>query len=417
MIAKVNWKNEFRRMMQRVLKNNWREQWVSATLVFLFAGLLVSRALISFASVLIMVPFLFNYTQPKKIILLALGLILLPVILSGLWSEDKITWWNSLSLKLPLVTMMLGLFSVNLSKQRWIQLTWIYILLVFMGCCWSLWQYAGNMAGMEAAYLKSKLLPTPAEDDHIRFSWMVVAAVLLGIKCLLFEKRSSAKFVLVSLLVFFVIYLHVLASKTGLVSLYGGGFVYLLYAILVQKKWKTVLSTVVIIAAVAMICYAALPTLRNRIQYVVYDFSNYSAGNTMPGYTDAARWLSIKAGYRITTEHPLTGVGFGDLLTAVDQWYRQNHPRSLAYERFRPANEWLVYGAGSGWPGLLCFTAGFCLLLYATTTKNVLSVMLSLVSVTPFLIDDTLEGQYGVVILAFIAFFGQQKCTEHPITT
>jgi hypothetical protein len=137
----------------------------------------------------------------------------------------------------------------------------------------------------------------------------------------------------------------------------------------------------------------------------------------MPGYNDAARWQSIKAGYRITKENPLTGVGFGDILSSVDQWHKTNHPESFAYERFLPANEWLVYGAGSGWPGLICFTAGLFLLLYTTTTKNIWSILLSLTSFIPFLIDDTFEGQYGVVILAFIAFFGQQKISESTITT
>ena len=110
MIAKVNWMNEFRRMMQRVLKNKWQEQWVSTTLVLLFAGLLASRALASFASVMMVIPFLFNYKQYRfdKKVLFALGLILVPVLISGLWSDDKTLWWNSLSIKLPLITMMFG---------------------------------------------------------------------------------------------------------------------------------------------------------------------------------------------------------------------------------------------------------------------------------------------------------------------
>jgi hypothetical protein len=65
----------------------------------------------------------------------------------------------------------------------------------------------------------------------------------------------------------------------------------------------------------------------------------------------------------------------------------------------------------AGWPGLLFFSAGLLLLLYASTSKNNLSFVLSATALIPFLIDDTLEGQYGVVILAFIAFFGQQKLT------
>ena len=347
---------------------------------------------------------------------LAIGLILLPVLLSGLWSDDKTLWWNSVSIKLPLVTMMLGLSAVPLSKQRWVQVSLIYVFIISLGCCWSLWQYAENMADIQAAYLQAKLLPTPSDNDHLRFSWMVVTAVLLGIKCWQVEKKYLMKIIIGILLAFLIIYLHILASKTGLVSLYLGCLVYLLYTIFIQKKWKTGTKIVVITALVAILFYATMPTLRNRIQYVVYDFNNYSTGNVMPGYNDAARWLSMKAGYQIMQTHPLYGVGFGDMYTEIDQWHQINHPNSFAYERFYPANEWLVYGTGSGWAGMICFAAGFFLLLYATTSKNILSVILSVVSIIPFLIDDSLEGQYGVLLLAFIAFFGQQILPDHTPT-
>ena len=134
--------NEFRRMMQRVLKNNWREQWITAMLVLLATGLLISRALVSFASVGMIVPFITAYKQwpIKKSLLIAIGLVLLPVIISGAWSDDKTVWWNSVSVKIPLLTMLLGLSAAPLSRQRWLQVSWIYILIITMGCLWSLQQ-------------------------------------------------------------------------------------------------------------------------------------------------------------------------------------------------------------------------------------------------------------------------------------
>jgi O-antigen ligase len=411
MIAKVNWMNEFRYMMQRVLKNKWPERWITASLVLLFMGLLVSRAMVSLASVLIAVPFFFNLQRVRKVQLLAILFLFLPVLLSGYWSMDKQLWWNSLSIKLPLLTMLLGLSSVQLSSRRWEQIVWIFLFLVCVGCCWSLLQYSTEI---QEAYLQAKTLPTPADNDHLRFSWLVYLAVLLGLRCMFFEKKKTVRYVLGAAVFFLVAYLHILAAKTGLVCLYAGCFIYFLYAVFFQKKWKLALYIIVIAMAVGSFFYYTTPTLRNRIQYVVYDFSNYSQGIQMPGYGDAARWLSIRAGYDITNQHPVTGVGFGDILMEIDQWHQKNHPSSLSYERFLPANEWLVYGTGSGWPGLLCFTAGILLLLYAGTSTHPFSIVLSLTSLIPFLIDDTLEGQYGVVILAFIAFFGQQKLTNPP---
>jgi hypothetical protein len=179
-------------MMQRVLKNNWQAQWITAMLVFLFAGLLISRALVSFASVLMVVPFFFSYKQMplKKTVLTATVLLLLPVMLSGLWSDDKILWWNSVSVKLPFVTMLLGLSAAQLSEHRWRQLVCIYIIMITLGCCWSLLQYANNSAEIQASYLKAKLLPTPADDDHLRFSWMVIIAIVLGFKILPATQKS-----------------------------------------------------------------------------------------------------------------------------------------------------------------------------------------------------------------------------------
>jgi hypothetical protein len=401
-------------MMQRVLKNKWQEDWVSAMLVLLFAGLLVSRALVSLASVAMLLPFLFSFKQrfvDHKYIW-AIGLILLPVIISGLWSNDKTLWWNSVSVKLPLLTMMLGLITTPLSKQRWMQVAWSFVIIISLGCCWSLFQYALNLSYIQAAYLQAKVMATPSDNDHIRFSWMVIIAIVLGIRCLKAELHKAKQFVLSGLLISLVLYLHILASKTGLVCLYLGAFIYLCDAILIKKNTKAGIGILLAISAVAFICYTQMPTLRNRIRYVLYDFENYSKGNFMPGYNDAARWLSIKAGYQITNENPLSGVGFGDMLSTVDQWHQKNHPNSFDYERFLPANEWLVYGTGSGWPGMICFSFGFILLLFYSTKKNIESVVLTVVSIFPFLIDDTLEGQYGVVLLAFIAFFGQQKITE-----
>lgn len=411
MIAKVIRMNEFRRMMQRVLKSKWKESWVSGCLVLLFTGLLFSRALVSFASVLVIVPFFANYRQTslQKLTVAAVGLILLPVIISGFWSDDKTLWWNSVSVKLPLITMMLGLSAAPVTAKRWKQLSYLYILIITAGCAWSFGQYIDNLTAIEAAYLKAKVLPTLADADYIRFSWMVVIAILLGIKCLESETNKIIRNLFSTLLLLLVLYLHLLASKTGLLCLYAGILVYLAYIFFIEKKWKRGLATVAVFSVIALFAYNTMPTLRNRVQYVVYDFSNYSKGNLLPGYNDAARWLSIRAGYSITQQHPLTGVGFGDILTEVNRWHQQEQPGSFAYERFLPACEWLVYGAGSGWPGLLCFTAGIVLLVVSTTSKNNISVILSITTLIPLLTDDTLEGQYGVILLAFIAFFGQQK--------
>ncbi len=406
--------NEFRRMMQRVLKNKLAEQITPALLVLLMIGLLFSRALLSFASVAMIIPFILNYPglTKTKWPLTAIALILLPVIVSGCWSADKQVWINSVLVKVPLLTILLGLSASKLTQRTWQKLVWVYLVIIATGCCWSLFQYLGDRHAIQESYLRAKVMPTPADQDYIRFSWMVGIGVFLGLKCLFLTRDKKMRALIASFIIFLVIYLHVLASKTGLLSLYSGCCIYLFYIIIIQKKWKLGAGLVLTLIISVILAYTNLPTLHNRVQYVVYDFNNYSRGNYIPGYNDAARWLSIKAGYAITQQNPFTGVGFGDLPVAVNQWHQKTHPDSYDYERFLPANEWLVYGAGSGWPGLLVFTAGIFFLFYLTTAKDPLSVILSATACIPFLTDDSLEGQYGVILLAFIAFFGQQKFSK-----
>lgn len=378
-------------------------------LVLALAGLLWSRALLSFASILIAVPFLVHARQirinTKQ--LFAVGLILLPVILSGSWSDNQAYWWNSFSVKIPLVTMLLGLSSVSFTDKQRTGLIGILVILMVIGCGQSIAYYLHHTVSAEDAYLKAKTLPVPADNDHVRFSWLAAITILLGTQALLHEKKKIRIPVQASLLLFLVIYLHILAAKTGLLCLYGGCCLYLIYCIVIEKKWKTGIVIFLVAVFSGWACYQMLPTLRNRIQYILYDYKHYIKGDIPPGFNDGSRLLSIQAGYAITREHWTHGVGFGDMLTFVDQWHTKNHTASLAYERFLPANEWLVYGTGAGLPGVLCFTAGFCFLLFRNTRRDGFSWALSFMTIVPFLTDDTLEGQYGAVILAFIVFFGQ----------
>ncbi len=406
--------HEFRRMMQPVLKNKWPAQWITLCLVLVSAGLLFSRALLSFASVLMIIPFLTatrkNFFENRY--LLPVILILLPVWLSGLWSHDTNTWWNSVAIKLPLLTMLLGCSAVKLSQKQWLLTAMAFVILVSIGCSWSLYQYAANSDAIEASYLTAKVLPTLADQDYVRFSWMVMIAVLIGIKCLPGLPSKSTQALLLFLLASFIVYLHILATKTGLICLYSCCFIYLLHLVFIRKKWKMGLLILLMMSMAATIAYKSLPTLRNRVQYVVYDFSLFSKSDTGRGYNDAARWLSIRAGYAIMHSQPLTGVGFGDIRAAVNEWHNQFHPQSFDYERFLPANEWMVYGAGSGWPGMLCFTAGLLLLLLRSGSGSLVSLLLSVTAFIPMLTDDTIEGQLGVVLLSFIAFFGQQNFSQ-----
>ena len=312
--------------------------------------------------------------------------------------------------------MLFGCSAVMLPVQKRLIVCIGFLFITCIGCTWSIWHYIADPASMEAAYLKAKVLPTPTDNDHIRFSWMVVTAILLGIHCLEYIRRWQ-RFILIVLMLLLTAYLHLLAARTGLICLYAAIFTCCCYQLFIRKKWKTGLLIIIVAIAAAWVAYQTMPTLRNRVQYVLYDLQINNSQNPSPGYNDGARMLSIRAGYELAKENPSAGVGFGDLRAAINNWHEQHHPESLAYERFLPANEWMVYAAASGWPGMICFTAGLFLLLYNCTRRNMVSIALSVSAIIPFIADDSLEGQSGVILLSFIVFFGQQEPEEKPSPT
>ena len=82
------------------------------------------------------------------------------------------------------------------------------------------------------------------------------------------------------------------------------------------------------------------------------------------------------------------------------------HPSSKEYERFLPTNQWLIYSAGSGLLGVLCFSIGLILLLQPLFSKNIFSVVLITVLILPLITDDSFEGQFGVSVFGLLVGLG-----------
>jgi len=110
---------------------------------------------------------------------------------------------------------------------------------MFVGICWSLWQYFQNINDINAAYLKAYTIETPLGNDHVQFSLLVVIAVFTGV-FLLMETGKSFKKVHKALLLILAIsqlvYLHVLAVRTGLICFYVGVFISLIWLVSQHKR-------------------------------------------------------------------------------------------------------------------------------------------------------------------------------------
>lgn len=325
---------------------------------------------------------------------------------SGLWSEDTDQWLDVVRLKLPLLFFPLAFAGTwQLTKQQWRWVMACFLAIVFFGCAWGLAQYALHMDEVHASYLKAKTIPTPLENDHVRFSWLVSVAV---IGCFFFSRffqQQKIRIALFSLAAFFVVYLHILSARTGLGSLYLFLLLYAGWLLLKKGKKKTALLVAALFVLLPLLAYVFVPTFQNRIRYLVYDFSFVKKAAYLPGTNDGARVMSLKAGWQVLRQAPF-GVGAGDIMHEADKWYAANVPQVLPTDKFYPSSEWLIYGAVAGWPGVLLFSLVMLLPFVCRPKKHQFFwIAFHATAAFSFLFDMGLEVQYGIFLYAFITFW------------
>ncbi len=331
-------------------------------------------------------------------------LFLLPLI-SGIWSSDQPEWINILRIKLPLLLLPLAFAGpFGFSQKQWQWIAHIFIALVIAGTIWSIFHYSENVAAVHEGYLKAKTIITPLQNDHVRFSWMVsIASLLAGWLC--WKKRDQSKLIasiLFIVAVWLIVFLHILAARTGLFSFY----IIMLGVIgwLVFKKLKPIYGAgvLMILIALPLAAYFILPTFHNRVKYFLYDFEYFKKAHYLPGTNDAIRGISMNAGWQLMKGHPVAGVGFGDIAKETKNWYAINYPQMTEADKIYPSSEWLIYGAGCGWPGFLLFNVIMLVPFFLQMKNKLLWWLLNATAAFSFLFDIGLEVQYGVFLYSFI---------------
>ena len=205
-----------------------QQQLIFFSILLMLVALFTSRALLSIGIISFLVFTCLHQNilqQLKKFItnplLLGMSLLFFIPLITGLWSHDKQEWWQWVRIKLPLFLLPVafaGSWQLSIKQWRWIAYT--FIILVCLACCWSLWQYSINLHDINKSYLKAKSIPTPLDNDHIRFSFLVCAAIIAAVLLVRKKVENIVRILLAVVLIFFVVYLHILSARTGLLGLY-----------------------------------------------------------------------------------------------------------------------------------------------------------------------------------------------------
>jgi O-antigen ligase len=392
----------------------WRSQLIFILLATMMASLFISRPLLS-VSMIAFAVVCFIHPQIKSQLrrffatplLWSMSLLFLLPLISGLWSEDKAQWLDIVRIKLPLLVMPLAFAApFAFSSKQWNALAVFFILLITAATAWAMFHYSRDMVAVNESYLRAKTLTTPLHNDHVRFSWLVSVAILLsGWKCWQKEFTGWVQWLLIIVTAWLIVFLHILAARTGIFSFYimlisGAGW------LLFKKRKTNQAATVVLLLCVLPVAaYFALPSFRNRVKLIRYEFDYFKHADYLRGSNDGVRVVSWKAGWQVIKKHPVAGVGFGDINQQMKTEYAIHFPSMEESDKILPGNEWLIYGAGCGWAGILIFSIVMLIPLFTFSTGKTWWVLLNITAAFGFLFDMGLEVQFGVFIYSFVVLW------------
>ena len=141
--------------------------------------------------------------------------------------------------------------------------------------------------------------------------------------------------------------------------------------------------------------------LRKRLDVLAFELGNWQDGGSASGSSIVQRFEFAKTGWHIFKQHPVIGVGTGDLKRAFAEAYDERDSRLEPANRLRAHNQYLSFALAGGpvavlvWIGLLVAVARMP--GSVRTAAGLFVVVLALSCIT----EDTLETQAGVTFAGF----------------
>lgn len=142
--------------------------------------------------------------------------------------------------------------------------------------------------------------------------------------------------------------------------------------------------------------------LRSRLAIVSLELQKYWDGGDPNGSTVLERLEYWETGWDIIGDHPLLGVGTGDIQNTFQQYYNVRETRLLPENRHRTHQQFLTMWVTFGIPGIVLFLILHIVFLVQVWKANLInSFIFGIVVVSSYLTEDTLETQTGATFVAF----------------
>ncbi|OFX79104.1 MAG: hypothetical protein A2X12_10420 [Bacteroidetes bacterium GWE2_29_8] len=224
--------------------------------------------------------------------------------------------------------------------------------------------------------------------------------------------QNVTKLLLFLTLPFYSIFLFLLNSKAGILSLIlvvSVGFVYLSF---VKKNILfAIIIAIEILVSIGMVS-KFMPFLYDRLdevkrEIVASEKKNINNSETVnfesTEVTSTAARINVwKASLEVFSENILFGTGTGDIKDVLLDKYKQRNISNAFIQKLNPHNQFLQTGITFGIVGLIIFVIMFIIpFYYSIRYKDLLLFLFVLLVVFNLMVESMLEVQAGVMFFGF----------------
>jgi O-antigen ligase len=376
--------------------------------IIVILGMYISRAMMSIGMMLLLANSIinvnliknFNHFLEKKHLLLITGYFFL-MLISYFWSEDKLYFSERMQIMIPFLVLPFSFFSVTRWESKWYdRLILLFIVLNLAGIFWSLYLYLQQKEMYDIGYGYSKLIPTPFKNDHIRFSIAVVMSICFSVDLFSRYKKASLRFLLIVVVLLDVIYIHILAAKTGVVSFYLVALLFILYMLFSVQYKKAGILALLICLVLPFVMYALLPSFKNKIGYFQYSINQMTNNEKEANISDEGRLISYRYALESIQENPIKGVGVGDVYNEMKSKYQLGFQDNQV-NVLLPHNQFLMAGMAVGVFGIFYLVSMLFFIFKIVKKNDFLYFSFCLILLFAMMIEPLFETQYGTCIFLF----------------
>ena len=206
------------------------------------------------------------------------------------------------------------------------------------------------------------------------------------------------------LIIVFSVFLVLLSSKMGIITLFVVLLVFFLYHLKLYS-WKRTIFKSLTPVVVFTICLLVAPVTQKRLQKmseVVKDKMNNVQIDVAQAESNAARINVWEVAFSLAKDNFLIGLGTGDVTTTLVEAYKEKGMTEAADKRLNCHNQFFETFLATGFFGFILL-ASFMLvgIVLALRRKSFIYLIYIVICGCHFMVESMLETQAGVVYFAF----------------